>query len=832
MRSFTTRAPLLAMLVGAAVALAPRAGAQSATDPYSNERVETRRALALSLARMTILRLRAMQEPQSRELRMVALSIDVAGRLDPTNIDLARRRIEAWSLAGDQGRVIDATRDLLKLDPSDTVSQLRLISSRINAVQEAEGRLAIYDRMLGPGGASLDESIRSRLALDAALLLRERGDERGFLERLTLSTQLDTSNKDAAVLAATHVLERSDDPLSRVEMLLNVIMADPIDASSHLNLARELRAHGAYRAAARFQGLGLQLHTRTGNQLTPEMRQETLIGDWLLEGPERILNTIDQIETGQREMRMMEIAYARQQGQDPGPPIEEFRLDPDIELLRLAVTLSLGRTEAVATSVRSIMLSTRAALDYLNDPPPELFARGVTKEGIESTMNNLILRLVYVLLWSGNETNIAQTLLEDLISRGKLREGAAQRFRGWVAIRRGDYAEARRMLEPLTDVDPQALLGLGVLAELEGRTDDAVRTFAVVALRQGGLMTGAFARGRIETLLGAPLNLTETAAALERYIARTPTWLDEMASNPRSYMALSAAPVPEQSTPVDGLFLRVTIRNIGRVPLAVGRGKPIESRILAAPQLSLEGAAYEGYMQPEVIEMNQRIRLRPGESMESVVWVGSGTVGILIDSVANRSLTARWRLIQGFHYDEQRRFVPSPLCITADSTLMTRTSIRSIGDSAGSIAQALHTVQGATLVNAVFHARGLILAAQQATEEQRGQALAEALIIFRAVAERMRTMSPAEKSLALLLVGITNPDPDNPIDHAMLENPSPLAMLTLLIARAPLPTHPAFTYAIAGDDPSISEMARLLRDAVVELIPIDQLEQLGIPELK
>lgn len=343
-------------------------------------------------------------------------------------------------------------------------------------------------------------------------------------------------------------------------------------------------------------------------------------------------------------------------------------------------------------------------------------------------------------------------------------------------------------------------------------------------------MNGAFARGRIETILGQPLNPTETAAAIERYIARTPAWLDEMAMNPRSYMSLSAAPVPEHSQPSDGLFLRVKLRNIGRVPLALGNGKPIESRILAAPQLSLDGVEYTAYIQPEVIEMNQRIRLRPGESVEADVWIGSGTVGMLVDSVANRSITARWRLLQGFAFDEQRRFVPSPLCVTADSSMMTRSSIRAIGDSAGSVAQALHTVQGATLIDAIFHARGMILSAQQAPQEERAQAMAEALIVFRAIADRMATMSSAERGLALIQVGITNPDPDNPVDLAILQDNSPVALLALLIARAPLPTHPAYANAINSGEPNISEFARLLRDVVVDLIPADELQRMELPD--
>lgn len=107
---------------------------------------------------------------------------------------------------GDPGLLAKATARVVLLDPSDTVAQ-RLITARIAARQTAEERLEVYERMLGPRGASIDPTVRSRLALDAALIERERGELDRFLRYLTLATDLDRTNKEAHHLATSYFAE-------------------------------------------------------------------------------------------------------------------------------------------------------------------------------------------------------------------------------------------------------------------------------------------------------------------------------------------------------------------------------------------------------------------------------------------------------------------------------------------------------------------------------------------------------------------------------------------------------------------------------------------------
>ncbi|MFA6046945.1 MAG: hypothetical protein WC718_18325, partial [Phycisphaerales bacterium] len=142
------------------------------------------------VARLAILDLRSLNSPGPGDFAIAAGLLSIAQDLAPNDADIVRRRAEAAYNAGDNAVVDECTKRIVELDPADTVAQLRYITSRIGAYQTAEDRLAAYDALVGPKGAALDESIRSRLALDAALLARERGDTAGFIDRLKKAISL------------------------------------------------------------------------------------------------------------------------------------------------------------------------------------------------------------------------------------------------------------------------------------------------------------------------------------------------------------------------------------------------------------------------------------------------------------------------------------------------------------------------------------------------------------------------------------------------------------------------------------------------------------------
>src|SRR5690606_24171174 len=148
-----------------------------------------------SLARTALLDLRMQEEPDSEDYQIAALLFGEARRWSPDDEILLRKQIEASWSAGEEGAALDLTRDLLKLDLrdgklDDEVSMLRVLSADISRIQTVEERLDQYHALLRR--TALPATIRSRLALDAALLLREQGDVEGFASMLARSTALDS----------------------------------------------------------------------------------------------------------------------------------------------------------------------------------------------------------------------------------------------------------------------------------------------------------------------------------------------------------------------------------------------------------------------------------------------------------------------------------------------------------------------------------------------------------------------------------------------------------------------------------------------------------------
>lgn len=347
--------------------------AQDAKRPTERPRDETEagqeqsvvaRAGGDLLARTLLRRSRALVSPTTADYRLTALGLRLARRTAPEDAELLRHEIEAWTAADDAARMIEATRELVRLDTRDTIAQLRLIDTQIGRLNTVEERRAAYDRLLGPAGKGLRAPIRSRLALDAALLAREGGDDERFLELLTESTLLDGTNKNAAALYASVLLQFADTPIERFELIANVLQSDPLDLGAYENAAIELLAHGAYEGALRYLDRMRDLLGRTGQDFMsramltqPGFYDEARVNDYLIctwqnEGPREVLSYIadaqGQLEGGFiAEVRaMQERGFSQEQMQEAMGQRDFPLLPHQLERFRLLTLIGQPGDEA------------------------------------------------------------------------------------------------------------------------------------------------------------------------------------------------------------------------------------------------------------------------------------------------------------------------------------------------------------------------------------------------------------------------------------------------------------------------------------------------------
>jgi len=628
-----------------------------------------------SLVRIAITTLRDEADPGPDSFIRTATALSIARRLRPDDLELIRLERDSWKTADEDERAARLLERIVVLDPADAVSVARLLLLRISALQTADERLAAYDRLLGPSGSAIDPSIRSRMALDSALLLREQGDEGAFVERLTLAATLDVTNKDAAALYAAYFLPRTPDVQAQADLLANIVLSDPTDASALNNLAQHLFSHGAYAGAARLFSLTQNLVDGSGRSLTAEDVFDRLLVDWMLDGDEAATGPVQEMLDRQQAYINTQIRQAEKFNQ-PLPEQTVAQIPASFESVRLAVAFGRRDDESARAAAERAAASISAQLDELvNRTGPY---EDISDEHADRAFVANSLELAFLRLWGDTQIDEAEATIDDIAGRedqGGLDPEAIQRFRGLIALRRGDAERAEALLSPLADHDFAARVGLALLHEEAGREREAIAEFARVALDRPNSAIGCASRRRIETILGRPLQPTPQAAALDRFGLDFAPWLEHFTESPHNFMSLIARQGTTRLDLFDPVEVRIRLRNISNYPLGVGPERPINSRLALSPNLVIEGRPRSPLSLPEIINLDRRFRLMPREEIELVATGTRGSVGIVLEQNADRSISLRWRAIQGIRYDDSQRFAAGPMCVSAETDVAFRTNL-------------------------------------------------------------------------------------------------------------------------------------------------------------
>ncbi len=812
-----TRRLVAAALTAAALASPPGiAAAQDATPARSviTDPV-TARDVADLLHRRGTVWLRTLASPTPSDYRSVALTMSIARRLVPDDAQLLRHEIAAWDAAGDAARVLALTRELVRLDPQDTVASLRVISAGIARLQDADRRLAAYDRLLGPDGAGLDPSVRSRLALDAAMLARETGDDRGFTERLLKATTLDVTNKEAVSLQAAYYLDRTSDASERFDLLSDVVMSDPLDAFAARNLADELIRHGAFRGALRFLDLARSIDRARGRSDTVEEIEMYLAVAWNAEGLSPAQDLIERLRNQAMVDENMRRRQIEMQGLDPGEP-QPVVVHPRLELIGMMMLNSAGNPEKARIGYERVMLGYTRTVELINDP--EFWPQGATQESMDASLRET----EHGRLWARLLANVDIETAEQDLLLFESAEGVERpddltltRWRGWLQLRRGDGASARATLSRIADIDAAARYGLAVLAENEGNQDAALKDYARTALFFPESIYGAVSRARITQLRGRPLQATDAATNLESKCRAFAPWLEAMVADPWTFMSIQAEHLRTSLEPLERPELRVTIRNLSRMPLAMGPSASIDSTIMLSPRLLVNGREQMEIMRPEILRLNQRFRLMPGETFVATIWTNYGWIGTLCDMAVGADVMLRWRLVQGFVVQQNGSYAPGPLCLAVQSDMIRRANLDGRLEST-QLAEQIAVAEGKSLTQALaLAATRLVPGWKEETRDTIDTARAQELIAT-AVGKRMATMDDWERVRTLTRLAdadfFSHPD-DILVELVTLpaqEVRSVWAMAAYLNSAARTSDDPVLARAMQDPDPELSELASII----------------------
>lgn len=734
----------------------------------------------------------------------VAVSgFELLRELAPDDAELVRRGVQAAFSAGDTTLMESMTRELVRLDPLDTVAQLRLISLRIGRAQTVEERAALYERFLGAGGTVLDASVRSRLALDAALLQRELGNADGFVELLTRATELDPTNKEAASLAAQFYASRLDDPMGRLELQVNLLYADPVDPNVHAAISRELLAEGAFEEARRFftnsAGVARLLGREDEGLLIKQLELEFLIDE-----PTRVVEVLQAKLADLKINAQQRIDYLIAQDLPIEGEIdpEQVRLPRDQDFLRLLAADAAGRTSVRDRAIESLTLTVAAQIEDLFKTARD--ATGEARSVRIREIVNLVTQLQVVRLLLGVQVDMVEPDLQTLEARLSGTEPVRAALQPWLLLSEGLYDEA---LEKLGELEPTPIGKLCEALAHIGRDDpEAALDLLLSASRElANPALSAWARRKAIEVGGTGAVLTERGAEMAAFARRVPRWIDLMIAEPSSFMLMRVEPTSVWVEPGEELTLRITIENIAPIPLGFGADRTISSRLMVSPMLDRKAVAFTGRGQPEILELGRRLRLRPGERVNVEVVADPGYTGWLIGTNAHVTMRERWRVLQDFWIGPTGSIEVGAVALSANTDSVRRRSSALTRLPIDALAARVRDCGHADLRESLVAARTVLL--NPAFEDSPAGGVG---VLVEALAERFaREETPGRVLMLAMLPSASMADEMAAFDAAAIAGASgPVELGFAILSRVSDPAHERLAEAAGSEHASLARLAR------------------------
>lgn len=817
---------LAAVGVTAMLALSASAGAVAAWQPRAdpNDQAQPMHGLitpegytARLLTRIATLDLRFVTQVGPRDYRIAAALFGLAEELTPDDAEIVRRRYEAALSAGDTQLAMQLTRRLAKLNPDDEVSLLRLISGKIGQLQTAEARRALYDRLLGAEGQELSPAIRSRLALDEALLLREQGDLDGFADRLALAVKLDSTHKEAAALAATYYSDQVGDAAGRFQLLVNLLYADPLDPNVHESLAKLLARQGAWQQAKRFHDNGITLLSGPQGQMTDQLYVERQFLTWRTQGPQKVVDAMNVLLEGARKQAVQQAvsqysqaaqeAQARGQQPPPAPQVDlsKVTLPLNYERLRLLAAQCAGDAATLEQAAANIELVQNQTVEQARKTAPD--------EATALRMGAMaMLDLQTTRLWAGIQIEKVQKFAAEyaLPAPQSREEALAQVAVGaFLRLRTGDPQAAIDALLQFPDEVFLKDVGLALAYEQIGEPAKAAERLKRLATQPLAL-PGAWAISRLDRLNVPQPETFPDAAHATALASGVSKGLDRMITDPRAFMALSVVPITTTPGPIGEIGYVVTLKNTAPIPLSVGGDRVINTRLLFAPKMEADFDKVLTSAVPEVCEVDRRLRLNPGEALVAIVHPEYGWAGYSLEASVSRSTKIRWRVLQGFGLAQSGMYQTGQTSLTAETPLVTRPALPETQLPVEALCAKLRDDSEAALPVTVASIRSLLTGPQR-PDNTMLLTPAEVDQIARAAAERYPRLSPLGRKL--LLVGLPPAGMVSglkPFDDSCRSEADPAVLAIFLATRVRDDKDPVLTSAALSSDPKLAPLAQLL----------------------
>ena len=507
-----------------------------------------------------------------------------------------------------------ALRRLNELQPDNEVIRLRRILDTISRRQTAEDRLAIYDRLLQPESvAKLGNSVAARLAYDGALLRRRTGDIAGYERELLHAVDLDPSYPEATELAAGYFRVRAPSPADDAEAMRVSLIANPIRTPAALGLAALCLEKGAYRSAAEILDVESEiLATPKPDPVYDGVLTDLAAAFW---GSGQIDAAFGLLAKRQRMLDMNLLEQLDQNG---------AILSPDERSkVKMPISPQLAATFAALSGVLRVG-DAKVALEncaFAYETQIEAFERilrdpartDVDRDRITEQANASRLEAAVIQLWLGGDTLKAAGWVDAASSKSPLSDDARARFDGWILLRKGEFEQARKLLEPIAERDMTAKLGLGLLLEQTGDRKGAAKAYLATAQASPNTAMGLWAREKLRGILGHPVEVVEGADKVEAAAKLPPAFLELMRDGSRKVLVRIASR-SQNLRPWDPLLFDIELTNLSEWPLAIAQEGPIADTMTVSAAVNAPGSM-PSTAPLTIVSLDQRLVIPPRQSI-------------------------------------------------------------------------------------------------------------------------------------------------------------------------------------------------------------------------
>lgn len=657
-----SRSQLLACAAAlTAVALTNIAPAQQHNAP----REEAKHHLSQRLARHASAALSAQQRPSLAAIEIATLLVREAVDLNPANQHAWRMLLQLAEMAEDVAVQDEALRALAGLDPHDEVIRLKRANRLIEQRQTVEQRIAAYNDLLAPNNRrNLGDAVASRLALDLALLHRRAGNSEQFAHWLAEAAAIDPSHRTAAAVAAGYFRANViNDAFAEGELLVSLLMADPIQVASQRALANHLLQFAAYRGATRMLTLAVNA-TEAGRMMPPpDLVADLAIAQWGAGDTEAALRTV-------RDFQHRADTIHRRQLQDQRPEMtslerarESAVIDPTLAVIRAAIHTRLGTDLAAPSLARAVAAYERVFEDAeeAGTTDPDTDDQQARPEAKEIAQLKLELAWVLVSL-DGGDIQRVRRLIAEAGEYETLSTAAAARFDGWLALREGDFDAAERHFQPHIANDAGAALGYATVLLKRGQSREAARELLRIAREQAGTIISVWAADLLWDLLGQRAVIaSEVGLELERLVEKIPNVVDRFPLDPSTAFSIRLVPAQTTFPPYEPVILNVEISNHAPFPIAISADGPIRSHAVLNIAVEMVRAGRTDPLSPVVVDVSRRLRLMPRERLVIPLDLRDTALGELLDTTPMPGAVVRVKGILNFIVTPQGALLPGVL---------------------------------------------------------------------------------------------------------------------------------------------------------------------------